>query len=96
MRSIVSKPLFELGSVTHTPGAKAALDEAKQEPWEFLERHQHGDWGDVCTQDWQENELSLREGFRVFSSYKTNAGVKLWVITEADRSLTTIFLPEEH
>jgi hypothetical protein len=65
-------------------------------PIEFLSRHQTGDWGIVCDDDKRENDFSVREGFRILSSYKTSNGEKLWVITEADRSVTTILLPSEY
>ena len=54
------------------------------------------DFGDVSDDDLPENELSLREGFRVLSSYRTAKGQKLWIVTEADRSSTTILLPDEY
>jgi len=63
---------------------------------EALGRHIAGDWGDVCPEDWHENELSLREGFRLLSAYKSAAGEKFWVITEADRSATTVLMPEDY
>jgi len=59
-------------------------------------RHAAGDWGDVCPEDWQENELSLREGFRLLSVYQSKAGEKFWVITEADRSSTTVLMPGDY
>ncbi len=65
-------------------------------PNEFLQRHQTGDWGDVCEDDRQENELSVKEGFRILSAYKTDRDVKIWVITEADRSSTTVLLATEY
>jgi hypothetical protein len=61
-----------------------------------LSRHSRGDWGDVGDADREENELSLREGFRLLSAYRAANGTKFWVITEADRSLTTVLLPEEY
>lgn len=88
--------VVELGRLMSTPGALAALEEAGQTALEFLLRHEAGDWGDVCPEDWQENELSMREGFRLLSSYHLNTGIRIWVITEADRSATTILLPEEY
>lgn len=87
---------FELGRIAVTPGVLMVLQETGQEPTEFLARHQAGDWGEVSEEDRRENELSLREGFRLLSVYRTAKGVKLWVITEADRSATTILLPEEY
>lgn len=96
LRHLVSRPLFSLGKTVSTPAAIEALTDAKQQAWEFLHRHEYGDWGDVCADDWQENELSLQEGFRLLSSYQTTNGTRLWVITEADRSVTTILLSEEY
>ena len=87
---------FPLGRVGATPGALRALEEAKQLPAEFLDRHVNGDWGDVPAEDKQENEFSIEHGFRILSSYTTKAGERLWIITEADRSATTILLPEEY
>ena len=63
---------------------------------EEIGRHLHGDWGDCGDEDWQENELSLREGFRLLSVYHDRNTVKFWIITEADRSATTILLPEDY
>jgi hypothetical protein len=85
-----------LGQTLATPGALEALNQAGQSPDEFLARHQGGDWGDLCDEDKAENELSLKEGFRLFSAYELNTDVRVWVITEADRSATTILLPEEY
>ena len=93
MRTVVP---IELGRTVATPGALAALEKSHQTPAEFLSRHEIGDWGEVCAEDWAENELSVREGFRILSAYRLTAGVKIWVITEADRSVTTLLLPEEY
>lgn len=87
---------FKLGQTVATPGALEALREAGQEAATFLARHQAGDWGEVPPEDAAENELSVREGFRIISSYTLNSGVKIWVITEADRNATTILLPSEY
>jgi hypothetical protein len=97
MQQISKSPLFPLGQVVATPGALAALEKAGQQPQDFLARHVHGDWGDLCDEDRNENRLSLEQGCRLLSSYRTCAGdTKVWVITEADRSVTTILLPEEY
>ena len=87
---------FSLGRVVATPGALKALEEANQNPLEFLERHQAGDWGELCDEDKDENEFSVRNGFRILSAYRTRNNVKIWVITEADRSVTTLLLPHEY
>jgi len=90
------KVLFPLGKVYLTIGARKALEESNQTADEFLACHQKGDWGIVGKEDWKENDFSVKEGFRILSAYKTAEGVKLWVITEADRSSTTIILPIEY
>jgi len=90
------KVLFSLGNIYLTVGAQEELEESNQTANEFLARHQKGDYGLICEDDRRENELSVKEGFRILSSYKTNADVKIWVITEADRSSTTLLLPEEY
>jgi hypothetical protein len=87
---------FTLGQTVATPGALRALEEAGQMPGDFLQRHQRGDWGEICEEDRKENELALDGGFRLMSVYQTRLGTKIWVITEADRSATTILLPEEY
>jgi hypothetical protein len=87
---------FPLGQTYITPGAEEALMIAGQTGIEFLRRHLSGDFGELDDQDVSENELSLIEGFRVLSAYRTAKGQKLWIITEADRSSTTILLPSEY
>lgn len=90
------KPLFTLGRVCATPGALEAIRESGDNPLDFLFRHVIGDWGNLSTEDKAENDLSVREGFRILSSYKTSHQVKIWIITEADRSSTTLLLPSEY
>lgn len=87
---------FPLGRVLMTPGANEALLTSQHIPPEFLLRHNHGDWGDLCAEDRWENERSLLVGSRLLSSYRTRQEQKLWVITEADRRTTTMLLPEEY
>ena len=88
--------LFPLGQVVATPGALAALAEAGQEPVDFLDRHACGNWGVVPEEDWALNDAALRNGLRVLSCYRLTSGDKLWIITEADRSATTLLLPYEY
>lgn len=95
------KPLFPLGQIVATPGALNALEKAGQTPLEFLTRHVRGDWGDVCEEDAEANEQSLKDGSRILSSYRTKLGQKVWVYTEAtddhgQRAATTLLLPEEY
>lgn len=87
-------PLFELGKLVSTPGALEAL--TREDIGKALARHHRGDWGDVGRHDWRENETSLIEGFRLLSIYRGTNGTKFWVITEADRSATTVLLPAEY
>ena len=90
------KPLFELGQIVGTPGALQALDEAEKHPAELLVRHMVGDWGDLEEEDKEENERSVEQGFRILSAYQLETGVKVWVITEWDRSVTTLLLPSDY
>ena len=97
MQQTKQQPLFSLGQIVATPGALAALEKTGQHPQEFLSRHLHGDWGkDLSDEDCRENQFGLEHGFRILSSYRTNAGDKLWVITESDRSVTMLLLPDEY
>jgi hypothetical protein len=63
---------------------------------EALHRHEKGDWGEVCEEDRKENELSVQEGFRILSAYSSQSGERFWIITEADRSVTTVLMPEDY
>lgn len=92
----MTEPRFSLGRIVATPGAIEALEAAGQIPWDFLGRHLKGDWGELDEEDKAENEASLKRGSRLLSAYHTKNGRKLWVITEADRSVTTLLLPEEY
>lgn len=87
---------FPLGQVVATPGALNALAEAGQTPLEFIARHAVGDWGELDAEDRAENERSLKDDCRLLSAYTLRDGTRLWIITEADRSATTILLPEEY
>lgn len=77
------------------PGALKLLGKSGTHPFDYLARHATGDWGDLCAFDRRQNEIALRDGHRVLSSYDAPAG-RVWIITEADRSVTTILLPEEY
>ncbi len=93
---IPSNRLFKLGRVVLTPGAAEVLDASGQFPWTFLFRHVSGDWGELDADDKKLNDEAVREGSRILSAYTAANGVKLWAITEADRSSTAILLPEEY
>ena len=87
---------FALGQTFITPGAEEALQAAGQTAIEFLRRHMSGDWSELSEEDANENELSIREGFRIFSVYRTLKGHRLYVITEASRETTTLLLSSEY
>ena len=87
-------PLFQTGRLVATPNALANVSE--QDVRTALARHQKGDWGDVDDHDRNANNVALREGERLFSVYHATNGTKFWVITEADRSSTTVLLPADY
>lgn len=87
---------FSLGRVLATPGALDALATAGVMHTALIFRHVTGDWGDLGEEDKQANEKALRDGSRIFSRYSLLTGVRIWLITEADRSATTILLPSEY
>jgi hypothetical protein len=86
--------LFKHGQIVATAGA-LILAENGVNLLKYLERHLSGDWGDLDDEDKAENDFSVKNGFRILSAYNTPSG-RLWVITEADRSVTTFLLPEEY
>ena len=90
------KTKFQLGQLVATPGALRTLEEAGQSPAYFLERHLAGDWGEVDAEDWRANDEALVHGERLLSAYRTLTQIRLWCITEADRSSTCLLLPEEY
>jgi len=90
------QPKFPLGQVVATPGALEALASNDQTPFEFLSRHVIGDWGELDEHDRRENEYSLTHGLRLLSAYTLHDGTRIWIITEADRSATTLLLPSEY
>ena len=85
---------FPLGQIVATSTALKELDQ--DDILAAIQRHQAGDWGELPDEDRQENELSLQQGFPLLSAYRSTAGVKFWIITEADRSVTTVLLPEDY
>ena len=92
----LDKPLFPLGQVVATPGALQALEESGESASFFLSQHHRGIWGEVDAEDREANDLALEEGSRLLSAYITSEGDKLWIITEADRSVSTLMLAEEY
>ena len=89
-------PTLPLGRVLATPGALEALAITDVHPLLLLRRHVTGDWGDLCAEDIEANRLGIVLGERVLSSYELPGGTRVWIITEADRSATTLLLPEDY
>lgn len=89
-------PLFQLGDVFVTPAASDAIGGDILTVTKLLDRHISGDWGDVCEEDWNLNNESLEDNNRLMSVYALPDETKIWVITEWDRSVTTILLPEDY
>jgi hypothetical protein len=87
---------FPLGQIFITQGAADELEEANQSPQEFLSRHARLEQGELSDEDHTENLLSVHNGLRIFSAFKSAKGIKIWVITEADQSSTCILLPSEY
>ena len=89
-----TSPLLILGQIVATPNALELVDQA--DITAALQRHVNGDWGDLCAEDKAVNDQALVEGSRILSAYQSTNGKKFWIITEADRSATTILLPEDY
>ncbi len=91
-----SAPLFSLGQVVATPHALKVMEHHGVAPLSLLQRHVQGDWGAVCQDDAKANRDALRDGTRLLSSYPLADGIRVWIITEADRSATTLLMPEDY
>lgn len=89
-------PRFLLGKIVATPGALEVLESNGQTPMELLQRHVVLAPGELCGEDQQTNLDAVKNGGRIFSSYLLQDKTKIWIITEADRSSTTILLPDEY
>jgi hypothetical protein len=99
---VLCRPSFELGQIVATPGALAAT--TNEQRLYYLARHSIGDWGYVCREDWDANDEAVKDGGGVLSAHpidvakpcKGFGGNTLWIITESDRSVTTLLLPDEY
>jgi hypothetical protein len=91
---ILHEQLFSIGQVFATPALLEQITRAEIEVG--LDRHASGDWGDIDTDDASENERALSDGSRIFSAFTSSNGIKFWIITEADRSSTTVLLPSDY
>ena len=87
---------FPLGRIVVTPGASEVLARTEESLQGLLGRHARGDWGDCSPEDRAANDRSMQLGTRVLSSYRLKDGTHLWVITEGNRQVTTVLLPEEY
>jgi hypothetical protein len=93
---MMSLPLFPLGQCVITPGAYDAFTATGETPDLYLARHLLGDWGELDAYDRRANDEALQQGLRLLSRYTLSDKTVIWIITEADRSVTTILLPEEY
>lgn len=93
---------FPIGQLVATPAAIKVMEDVGEDMFVFVNRHCTGDWGDVCLEDAEANEHALTHGHRIFSAYRLNADgnlsvhQRIWIITEADRSVTTVLLPDDY
>ncbi len=96
LRALSEAALFRLGSLVATPQALETLARYGVTPFSLIKRHASGDWGDVPSDDATANHMALQSGSRLLSAYRIGDGVRIWIITEADRSATTILLPSDY
>ena len=96
MEALIPGAKFPLGTVVMTQGVRTAFDATGQNPIMFVIKHVRGEWGELDTEDVQENEFSLQHNLRLLSAYTLSDGTRFWIITEADRSVTTLLLPNEY
>ncbi|MDY7815207.1 hypothetical protein U0F71_05665 [Burkholderia pseudomallei] len=95
-RTSSSEPLFPPGRVVMTVGVDELIKTGRLNPYPYLFCHLRGDWGDLCDEDRRRNDAAVNSGERLFSEYKVSPSLTLWIITEADRSATTVLLPDEY
>ncbi|MCW0161158.1 hypothetical protein OIV56_00300 [Burkholderia pseudomallei] len=95
-RTSSSEPLFPPGRVIMTVGVDELIKTGRLNPYPYLFCHLRGDWGDLCDEDRRRNDAAVNSGERLFSEYKVSPSLTLWIITEADRSATTVLLPSEY
>ena len=92
----LTKPRVEPGIIVVTTGVQALIEYVALNPLIYLHRHLHGDWGDVDPEDWEANQFALEHVERLVSVYVISDELTLWIITEWDRSATTLLLPDEY
>lgn len=95
--NLASQARFSPGQVVMAAGVDELVRQGRLNPTPYLRRHLHGDWGDLSDDDRRLNDAALQSGEdRLFSSYQVTRDLKLWIITEWDRSVTTLLLPSEY
>jgi hypothetical protein len=95
--AVLSQPRFRAGQLVMTAGVNDLVQRGALDPVPYLRRHLDGDWGDLCSEDNRQNDAALKSGEdRLLSSYQVTPTLKLWIITEWDRSVTTLLLPDEY
>jgi len=94
--AVLSQPRFRAGQLVMTAGVNDLVQRGALNPAPYLQRHLNGDWGDLCDEDRRSNDAALKNGDRLFSSYRITPDRKLWIITEWDRSVTTLLLPDKY
>ena len=95
--AVLSQLRFRAGQLVMTAGVNDLVQRGALNPALYLQRHLDGDWGDLCNDDKRQNDAALKSGEdRLFSSYRITPDLKLWIITEWDRSVTTLLLPDEY
>ncbi|SKB02289.1 hypothetical protein SAMN05421862_1192 [Pseudomonas extremaustralis] len=90
--------LFASGQLVLTHSVQHLVEHGALDPTVYLQRHLSGDWGELSEDDWNSNQRSLHTGDRLFSAYDIDTvdEIRLWIITESDRSVTTILLPSDY
>lgn len=92
----LSTPRFTPGRLIMTAGVDTLIRQGRLNPLPYLRRHLRADWGDLCDADCRGNDAALAHGDRLLSSYQVTPDLTLWIVTEWDRSVTTLLLPSEY
>lgn len=93
---VLTESKFHLGEIISTTQLFVYCEKNRFALFSYLARHANGDWGDVCKEDWKINDEALKNGLRLLSEYKLPDGRRIWIITEWDRSATTLLFPEDY
>lgn len=93
---VLTESKFHLGEIISTTQLFVYCEKNRFALFSYLARYANGDWGDVCKEDWKSNDEALKNGLRLISEYKLPDGRRIWIITEWDRSATTLLFPEDY